>query len=220
MENLVVTVENINGVLVTTSNRVAEELGVNHKNLLAKIDKYVKKFLVDKEFFIPSEYIHPQNEQQYRNYLITKKGMEMIIQHSCFTKAEQSEKAKTLYKSLGGNDVKTISVSTRFEISFVDMLEKALRELGVKGIRQYNVDNKYRIDFYIPSKNIAVEYDEKEHKYHEKEDIERENYIKDKLDCKFIRCDYKDEDIINIMKIIKIILGIDLNDIYIEGGNR
>lgn len=79
MENLVVTVENINGVLVTTSNRVAEELGVNHKNLLAKIDKYVKKFLVDKEFFIPSEYIHPQNEQQYRNYLITKKGMEMII---------------------------------------------------------------------------------------------------------------------------------------------
>mgnify|MGYP000879005166 CR=1 FL=1 len=30
MELIKVSVENVNGVLVTTSNRVAEELGVNH----------------------------------------------------------------------------------------------------------------------------------------------------------------------------------------------
>lgn len=39
-----VKVENVNGVLVTTSNRVAEELGVLHKDLLGKIDGYVSKF--------------------------------------------------------------------------------------------------------------------------------------------------------------------------------
>lgn len=34
MEMINVKIDEINGVLVTTSNRVAEELGVSHKNLL------------------------------------------------------------------------------------------------------------------------------------------------------------------------------------------
>lgn len=36
MNELSVVVEKINEVLVTTSNRVAEELGVNHRDLLDK----------------------------------------------------------------------------------------------------------------------------------------------------------------------------------------
>lgn len=40
----IVTVEKVNDVLVTTSNRVAEELGVNHRHLLDKIDDYLSKF--------------------------------------------------------------------------------------------------------------------------------------------------------------------------------
>lgn len=43
MNLIKVSVENINGVLVTTSNRVAEELGVNHKDLLEKIEGYIEK---------------------------------------------------------------------------------------------------------------------------------------------------------------------------------
>ena len=41
MSDYIVKVENINGILVTTSNRVAEELGVNHKDLLEKIAYYL-----------------------------------------------------------------------------------------------------------------------------------------------------------------------------------
>ena len=44
MNLIKVNVENVNGVLVTTSNRVAQELEVNHRDLLGKIDGYVKKF--------------------------------------------------------------------------------------------------------------------------------------------------------------------------------
>lgn len=44
MNKLSVVVEKVNEVLVTTSNRVAEELGVEHKNLLVKIDSYIEKF--------------------------------------------------------------------------------------------------------------------------------------------------------------------------------
>ena len=82
MTGFIVKVENINGILVTTSNRVAEELGVNHRDLLEKIDGYVKKFEsaeISATFYIPSTYIHYQNKQEYRNYLITKKGVAQLV---------------------------------------------------------------------------------------------------------------------------------------------
>ncbi len=76
-----VVVENVNGVLVTTSNRVAEELGVQHRSLLSKIDDYLSKFQSAKlsaDFYIPSNYKDNRN-RTYRNYLITKKGIAQLI---------------------------------------------------------------------------------------------------------------------------------------------
>lgn len=75
-----VTVENVNGVLVTTSNRVANELGVEHKNILQKIDNYIKKFgglKFSHEFYIESTF--ENRGKQYRNFLITKKGIAQLI---------------------------------------------------------------------------------------------------------------------------------------------
>ena len=82
MNLIKVLVENQNGILVTTSNRVAKELGVNHRDLLGKIDSYVKKFGGAESsagFYIVGEYVHPQNKQVYRNYLITEKGIAQLI---------------------------------------------------------------------------------------------------------------------------------------------
>lgn len=85
MSDYIVKVENVNGILVTTSNRVAEELGVEHRHLLEKIDGYIDKFtkaessaLVE-EFYIPSFYTIDGNFKKYRNYLITKKGVAQLI---------------------------------------------------------------------------------------------------------------------------------------------
>ena len=82
MDNLnLVKVENINGVLVTTSNRVAEELGVEHKNLLVKIDEYIGKFSsaeLSAQFYIPHNY-KDRSGKSNRNYLITKKGIAQLI---------------------------------------------------------------------------------------------------------------------------------------------
>ena len=82
MNLIKVNVENVNGVLVTTSNRVAQELEVKHRDLLDKIDGYVKKFggaELSAGFYITGEYTHPQNKQVYRNYLITEKGIAQLI---------------------------------------------------------------------------------------------------------------------------------------------
>lgn len=81
MNELLVTVEKINGILVTTSNRVAEELGVRHDNLLNKINDYVNKFSspeLSGQFYIPSEY-KTRDGRTARNYLITKKGIAQLI---------------------------------------------------------------------------------------------------------------------------------------------
>lgn len=81
MNLIKVSVENVNGVLVTTSNRVAEELGVNHKDLLEKIDGYVSKFNsaeLSALFYIPSNY-RSLNGRTVRNYLVTEKGIAQLI---------------------------------------------------------------------------------------------------------------------------------------------
>ena len=77
----IIKVENIDGILVTTSNRVADELKVLHKDLLEKIDKYVSKFSsaeVSAEFYIPSNYVS-SNGRTVRNYLITEKGVAQLL---------------------------------------------------------------------------------------------------------------------------------------------
>nr|DAX44766.1 MAG TPA: regulatory protein [Caudoviricetes sp.] len=81
MNLIKVLVENQNGILVTTSNRVAEELGVRHDNLLVKIEEYLSKFNspeVSGQFYIPSNY-KASNGRMVKNYLITEKGIAQLI---------------------------------------------------------------------------------------------------------------------------------------------
>ncbi|MGL5970860.1 MAG: Rha family transcriptional regulator [Cetobacterium sp.] len=81
MEDLVVKIESINNVLVTTSNRVAEELGVRHDHLLDKITMYVNKFSSPEllgQFYIPSNY-KTSNGRTVKNYLVTEKGITQLV---------------------------------------------------------------------------------------------------------------------------------------------
>lgn len=81
MEMINVKVDEINGVLVTTSNRVAEELGVQHRSLLRKIDSYINRFSsaqLCSQFYIPSNY-KSLDGRTVKNYLITKKGIAQLI---------------------------------------------------------------------------------------------------------------------------------------------
>ena len=81
MNLIKVNVENVNRILVTTSNRVAEELGVRHDNLLVKIEEYLSKFNspeVSGQFYIPSNY-KATNGRSVKNYLITEKGIAQLV---------------------------------------------------------------------------------------------------------------------------------------------
>lgn len=95
--------------------------------------------------------------------------------------------------------------STRFEISFTNIFMPILDKMGITVIRQYKV-LKYRIDFYIPEYNLAVEYDEEQHRFSMQVDAKRMAEIKNAIGCKFIRLSYKDSDAENV--------GIVLREIY------
>ena len=89
------------------------------------------------------------------------------------------------------------------EIRFLDMLEESLKPFNITGVRQYNILG-YRIDYYIPSLNIAIEYDENGHKNYSYEKHEgRQKEIENKLDCRFIRVTDSDSHSFNVGKVIK-----------------
>ena len=94
------------------------------------------------------------------------------------------------------------------EIRFLDMLEESLKPFNITGIRQYNVLG-YRIDYYIPSLNIAIEYDENEHKHYSYENHEgRQKEIENELGCRFIRITDSNSHSFNVGKVIKEIFNI------------
>lgn len=191
MNNLIIEIKKHNGINVVSSKTIAEQLGKKHSHVMSKI-----KEVLGVAEFSEREYKDSRGKPQ-PELMITKYSLKKLLSRYRYVAPEQ-------YKALGVEDIDVIHTYTRFEVSFCSMLEEALKELNIDVVKQYNIDG-YRIDFYIPSLNIAVEYDEAQHfiKTNIKKDNDRQSYIERKLDCKFIRCDYRDSNIKNTMKVLK-----------------
>ena len=106
----IIKIENNDGQLVTTSNNVAEALGVRHDNLMRRIDTLSEKFSSPQlrvQFYIPSEY-RARDGRMVRNYLITKMGVAQLC---------------TAYQS---DNEMAFEISVQYHMKFDDM-EKALQ---------------------------------------------------------------------------------------------
>lgn len=105
-------------------------------------------------------------------------------------------------------------LSTKKEVEFVSKLKMSLIPFNLSLNEQYSILT-YKIDAYIPELNIAIEYDEDNHKYYTYEEQEyRQSLIESKLGCKFIRVTdlYSDEHNIGfvIKEIMKLLVGNDI----------
>ena len=82
---LTIVVSEQTGKYVADSRIIAKELGVEHKNLLKKIDGYVGKFTKAKNlalvenYYIEDYYTVKGNFKKYKMYWITKKGIAQLI---------------------------------------------------------------------------------------------------------------------------------------------
>jgi hypothetical protein len=141
--------------------------------------------------------------------LINEFGIQDLISN-CKTKSEQY--LYNFIQWLLSENLITpkLSIHARKEIEFLDELEDALSPFNIKGIRQYSViDNKYRIDYYIPSINVAIEYDENNHRDYSYEQHEgRQEEIENQLKCRFIRISDDNTNSYNIGFVIKNIFNI------------
>lgn len=187
------------------SREVAEMMEMSHKNLLRKIDNINSTFgwhNIDYEkYWIEDDYKDTSGKSN-REYQVTKKGCEILIQKSTGKKGYLlANKLSDLFLD-ETNSIIIVDLD-RKEIEFLDKLEESLKPFNIKGERQYSVLN-YRIDYYIPSLKIAIEYDENDHiNYTYEKHKGRQIEIEKELGCRFIRVHDSNTDNYNIGFIIK-----------------
>lgn len=153
----------------------------------SKLTHYKKTFLNEYEVYSLSDepmcYSYKVNATQgcgvKIEYYVTYKCLCDIIHNS-----KKTPQLEPILNIIGNNH--TI-LKNREEIEFVNALKETLKPLNISIKEQYYC-SPYRIDIYIKKYNLAIEFDETHHKYQIANDINRENYLKEKLNCTFIRC--------------------------------
>ena len=142
---------------------------------------------------------------------LTEEGVLDLI---CNSKTISNSKKDEFIEFLKNNNLiehDRVLTNQRKEINFLDKLEQALKPFNITGKRQYQVLN-YKIDYYIPTLNIAIEYDENGHSWYTYEQHEgRQKEIEKELGCKFIRVTDNHSDEYNLGYIIKRIYEMDNN---------
>lgn len=147
---------------------------------------------------------------------ITNVGIIALIQKATTVSLDFKEKFKEFLVKNNFIEDKVIA-ETKKETEFIKKLKVALEPFYIEKFEtQYVVKNdkgsNYRIDLYLPKLNIAIEYDENDHKQYTYEQHEgREAYIEEKLGCKFIRVSDKNSDEYNIGYVIKAIFEMNNN---------
>lgn len=99
-------------------------------------------------------------------------------------------------------------VETAYLQDVIDVLPSS-----IEYVREFKI-GKYRIDLYLPKYKIAIECDEYGHKGYKDEEI-REQFIRQQLDCKFVRFNPHEEGF-SILHVIKTLL----EEIFSHGSHK
>ena len=170
---------------------IAKALG--HSNSSKAIKDHCRNV---KKMYIP----HPQSSNKtLKINCIDEYDVLRLIEFS--NVATEDRKVKFI-NYLGMKNINIVKI--RKENEFVYELEQFLKALNINdGIKQYKILN-YRIDYYIPSLKIAIEYDENDHSGYSYESQElRQKIIERELKCKFIRLSDKKENAFNLGLVVK-----------------
>lgn len=136
-------------------------------------------------------------------YLLSERGYAILVEIMSDKTLEVSEAMFRDYFNCN----KYVVVSNRKEIEFIECLEQTLLPFDITQFeRQYSKlkCGNYKIDLYLPEINVAIEYDENEHKRYTYEQQElRQKLIEEELGCRFIRVTDKMSHSYNVGKVLK-----------------
>lgn len=189
-------------------------LGIRHYKVLEKIngtkDRKTKSLIdllqqrnLDKqEYFIDSTY-KDKSGKKNKLYICTLKGIKLFMDN---LRNYENKSALLLWFENHADKKMDIILYNRPEIYFLDELKQVLCAMNIKSIRQYSV-LPYYIDCYIHALNLAIEYDEGDHKYYTYENQElRQKNIENELKCTFIRLSDSNSNLYNIGLVMSQIL--------------
>ena len=189
------------------SMEVSKILKQRHDNVLRKIRKNEELF-TEPIFGLSKNYYMDKKKQKRPMYTMNNIGAMYLM--LLFNNGIAKELRCELVSRLKEKDIKIeLTNGIRFERKenkFGEQLEETLKPLGIKIKTQKSMfGGKYRIDFYLPEYNLAIEYDEEQHNEEENKikDKIREEEIKNELHCEFIRLDYKKTDAYNVGLVLK-----------------
>ena len=198
-----------NGEVLFNGKQVAEIL--KHSNLSQMIKDNIRD---NQKVKIKNSNVVCKHFRKLNNAgetFLTENGVLDLI---CNSKNISNNKKDEFIEFLKNNNLikhDRVLTNQRKEINFLDKLEQALKPFEIICKKQYKVLN-YRIDYYIPQLNIAIEYDENGHSSYTYEQHEgRQKEIEKELGCKFIRVTDKESDDYNLGYIIKKIYEMDNN---------
>lgn len=197
---------------IVTTKFLAEQYGTDENNIIKNFNSNKSRFIEGKHYFklegaelkdfkanLPSE-IKQSLKFISKLILWTFDG---AIVHLNIMNIYKTGIVKMLQIYFNQHEKVIVVDAVRKETEFIKNLRIILQNI-CEMQTQYIV-GQYRIDAYIEKYNLAIEYDEKAHKYSSKNDSKRELYIKSKLGCTFIRVNER-EEAIGINKILKFLL--------------
>lgn len=165
----------INGVTYYKGNDFASALGyVNvHEAINRNVDVKIKLIDLLKNNKISSKRLSKIN---LNNFYITEIGCKKLIIKS--TKPNTLEIAKLF----------GVSIFEKVEVIESEIIRKIMKAFSSEKMEYQKKCGKYKIDLYFTKYKIAIECDEDGHnRYNEECEIERQNFIEEKLECSFLR---------------------------------
>lgn len=197
-ENMEVEVFEWNGQVLFNPRHVGECLDISPEGVRKAItrmdENQVIKLTNSKVKDVDFRKLHNTGE----NFLTESGVIELISKCNKVTRKKKDKLLRVLFPNK-----EVVGVTSRKEIEFIDQLEETLKPFNLIGIRQYKI-NSYKIDYYIPSLNLAIEYDENDHKSYSYEAHEgRQKEIEDTLKCRFIRVTDDNTNNFNIGLVLK-----------------
>lgn len=160
---------------------IAKELKMHKGNVKTRLMKY--GFAENVDYIKQVE----QTSSHKENIYLTKQCFNQLLLHFTLNQRNVTKPSEDLIET------KYVKRYIPEEIEIIGFIAETFQSL-YKVKRQYYV-LKYRVDLYIIDKRIAIECDEHGHRtYDHKKEVQRENDIRNTLQCKFVRFNPHDKN--------------------------
>jgi hypothetical protein len=174
--------KNQNKEISMTTVEIAECIGKRHDHVKRDVYKMLVELYGEEGALNFQEAYKTNRNQGYVCYRLPKK--ELCLYLNSMRNTKNANEINKLFYGFG-LDINEISIPTeRREFKFGEEIVNNLFS-GYEIIPQFQVQD-YFVDWYIPELKLAVEFNEKHHKYKKREDAKRQKTIEKLLGCRFV----------------------------------